>query len=208
MAKRSKKSYLEEYSETLGWRKFKSVADLEQGFNSWMRSMGYDFQTYGKNFSDSGFYEGADYTMSLLKKDKDLMRKFGLSEEDLVKSKPDFRDVTDKPYSLLNQFKHYGNQGHNFRQRGDIRKKGLKGAANGFSGKIILIAIACIILYALLGDTVYNFIMSGAIFKIILIGLCSLITFGILKSKNMGWPLPIKLVVIFVFWLVVLNYNG
>ena len=65
-----------------------------------------------------------------------------------------------------------------------------------------------IILYALLFDTVYNFIMSGAIFKIILIGLCCLITFGILKSKNMGWPLPIKLVVIFVFWLGVWTYKG
>ena len=75
MAKRSKKSYLEEFSETIGWKKFKSVADLEQSFNGWMRSMNYDFQTYGKNFSDSEFYAGADYTMSLLKKDKEQSTK-------------------------------------------------------------------------------------------------------------------------------------
>lgn len=207
MAKRSKKSYLEEFSETIGWKKFKSVADLEQSFNGWMRSMNYDFQTYGKNFSDSEFYAGADYTMSLLKKDKELMRKFGLSEEDLVKSKPDFRDVTDKPYSLLNQFKHYGNQGHNYRQRSDVRKKGNKIALNGFSGNIFLIAIALILIYVLFGDTIYNFIMGGAIFKVILIGLSGFISFRVLKSKNMGWPLPIKLIVLFVIWLVVLNYN-
>lgn len=208
MARRGKKSYLEEFSRATGGRRFKSVADLEQAFNRWMNSMGYDFETYGKKFSESDFYQGADYTMSLLKKDRDLMMRFGLSEDKLVRSRPDFRDVTDKPYSLLNQFKHYGNQGHNYRQRGDVRKKGVKAAANGFSGKIVLIALICIALYMLLGDTVYDFITSGAVFKIILIGLCCLMTVGILKSKKMGWPLPIKLVVIFVFWLVILNYNG
>jgi len=208
MARRGKKSYLEEFSQATGGRRFKSVADLEQAFNRWMNSMGYDFEAYGKKFSENDFYDGADYTMSLLKKDRDLMMRFGLTEDKMVRSRPDFRDVTDKPYSLSNQFKHYGNQGHNYRQRGDVRKKGVKGAANGFSGKIVLIALICIGLYSLLGDTVYDFITSGAIFKIILIGLCGLMTIGILKSKKMGWPLPIKLIVIFVFWLVILNYNG
>ena len=208
MARRGKKSYLEEFSQATGGRRFKSVADLEQSFNRWMNSMGYDFETYGKKFSESDFYQGADYTMSLLKKDRGLMLRFGLTEDKLVKSRPDFRDITDKPYSFLNQLKHYGNQGHNYRQRSDVRKKGAKAAVNGFSGKIVLIALVCVALYMLLGDTVYDFITSGAVFKVILIGLCALMTVGILKSKKMGWPLPIKLVVIFVFWLVILNYNG
>jgi len=208
MVRRGKKSYLEEFSNTIGRRKFKSVPDLEQAFNTWMRSMNYDFTTFGKKFSESDFYEGADYTVTILKKDKYLMRKFGLTEDALVRSRPDYRDVTDKPYSFWNQLKHYSNQGHNYRQRSDVRKKGHKAAFNTFGGGVFLFAIALVVLYVLLGDTIYNFMMQGAFFKLILIGISALITFRVLKSKKMGWPLPIKLIVLFVIWLVVLNYNG
>ncbi len=204
----NKQDLLYEFSRTPGARRCKDIADLEQKFSAWVRRNNIALRSRnGKDYRETGFYDSANYTVSILKKDKNLLYTFGLNESHLVHQKPDYRDNTKDGYSLLGQFKHYGNQVHNRGQDGNYRKNGVGGFLKGGTGKVILAIIIVAVLYSLVGDTVWGIITSGAIFKLICFAIGVLASIGILRAKNMGWPLPIKLIVIVVIWVVLLNYN-
>lgn len=109
-------------------------------------------------------------------------------------------------YSLSGQFKSYL----------DGIKDAGRGRGGSFSlsqffkspvGIVIIAIVALVLIYKILGPAVYSFITSGAIFRVICFVLGGLATFGIVKSKNMGWPIYIKAIVIFVIWLVLLKYD-
>ena len=109
-------------------------------------------------------------------------------------------------YSLSGQFKSYL----------DGIKNAGRGRGGSFSfsqffkspiGIAIIAIVALVLIYKILGPAIYNFITSGAIFRVICFVLGGLATFGIVKSKNMGWPIYIKAIVIFVIWIVLLNYD-
>lgn len=199
----NKEQLLIEFSKTGLARRCKNVSDLEQRFSRWMHQN----DIYLRNYDQNDFYGSANFTVNILRKNKNLLYSFGLNESHLVRQRPEYRDNTKEPYSLLGQFKHYGNQVHNRGQDGNYRKHGAKGLLSAGTGKVILAVVIIAVLYSLLGDTVWNFITSGAIFKLICFAIGSLASIGILRSKNMGWPLPIKLVVIIVIWVVLVNYD-
>ncbi len=204
----NKEQLLIEFSQTGLARRCKNVADLEQRFSRWLRQNNIQLRNrQNGNYRDNNFYGSANYTVDILRQNKNLLYSFGLNESHLVRQKPDYRDNTKEPYSLLGQFKHYGNQIHNRGQDPNIRKNGLKGLFNAGTGKVILAIIIIAVLYSLVGDTVWSFITSGAIFKLICFAIGALASIGILRAKNMGWPLPIKLVVIIVIWVVLVNYD-
>lgn len=204
----NKKQLLYEFSRTPGARRCKDVADLEQKFSAWLRRNNISLSNRtGKGYSENDFYGSANYTVSILKQDKNLLYAFGLNESHLVHQKPEYRDNLKDGYSLGGQFKYYANQVHNRGQDGNYRKNGVGGFLKGGTGKVILAIIIVAVLYSLVGDTVWSFITSGAIFKLICFAIGVLASIGILRAKNMGWPLPIKLVVIIVVWVVLLNYD-
>ena len=198
---------LYEFSRTPGARNCKSIADLEQRFSTWMRRNNITLVTRGKNYFDNDFYASANYTMKLLKNDRNLLYSFGLNESHLVTSKPEYRDNTKDGYSLAGQFKHYGNQIHNRGQNGEYRKSGKNPISFGGSGKVIVAIIILVLVYLLVGDTIWNIITSGAIFKLICFAIAAFVSYKILRSKDMGWLLPIKLIVLFVIWLVLIKYD-
>lgn len=112
----------------------------------------------------------------------------------------------DEGYSLKGQFRSYI----------DGIKKAGKGSGESFSlsqffkspaGILIIGIVVLVLIYKLLGPTVYALITSGAIFRIICFAIGGLVSFGILKSKNMGWPIYIKALVLFAIWVVLLNYD-
>ncbi len=203
----NKTQLLYEFSRTPGARNCKSIADLEQRFSTWMRRNNITLVTRGKNYFDNDFYASANYTMKLLKNDRNLLYSFGLNESHLVTSRPEYRDNTKDGYSLAGQFKHYGNQIHNRGQNGEYRKSGKNPISFGGSGKVIVAIIILVLVYLLVGDTIWNIITSGAIFKLICFAIAAFVSYKILRSKDMGWPLPIKLIVLFVIWLVLIKYD-
>ena len=203
----SKKQLLYEFSQTGQARNCKSIADLEERFSKWMRRNNINLESHGRSYYQNDFYSSADYTMTILAKDRNLLYSFGLNEKHLVKSKPEYRDNLKDGYSLKGQFKFYANQAHNRTQNGEYRKNGKAGFSGSGTFKVILVIIAIVVLYSLVGDTVWNMITSGAIFKFICFAIAGVASIGILRSKNMGWPLPIKLVVLFAIWVVLVNYD-
>ena len=203
----NKTDLLYEFSRTPGARKCKSIADLEQRFSKWLRRNNISLGTPGKSYFENDFYASANYTMKILKSNPDLLYSFGLNESHLVTSRPEYRDNTKDGYSLAGQFKNYGNQIHNRRQNGEYRKSGKNPISFGGSGKVILAIVILVLIYKLVGDTVWSFITSGALFRLICFSIAAFVSYKILKSKNMGWPLPIKLVVLFVIWLVLTKYD-
>lgn len=70
---------------------------------------------------------------------------------------------------------------------------------------VVGIILALIFLYKALGPAAYAIVMNGGLTKLLFFVFALAATIGILKSKNMGWPIGVKLVVIAVFWLVVLK---
>lgn len=75
----------------------------------------------------------------------------------------------------------------------------------GFAALVIGI-LALVALYKSVGPGLYAALMSGALFQLLLYPIALAVSVGILRAKNMGWPLPVKLVVIGVIWLVITNY--
>ncbi len=203
----NKTELLYQFSRTPSARNCKSIADLEERFSTWLRRNNITLITRGKDYFENNFYSSANYTMKLLKKDRNLLYAFGLDESHLVVSRPDYRDNLDEGYSLGGQFKFYANQVHNRRQDGEYRKSGKNPIAFGASGKVILAIIILVVVYMLVGDTVWEAITSGAIFKLICFGIAGFASYKVLRSKKMGWPLPVKLIVLFVVWLALLNYD-
>lgn len=204
----NKKQLLIEFSRTPGAGRCKDVAHLEEKFSAWIRRNNIALRSQnGKDYRETEFYSSVNYTVRLLSQDRNLLYAFGLNESHLVHYKPEYRDNIKDGYSLLGQFKHYGNQVHNRRQDPNIRKNGLAGFFKSSTGVVILAIVAIAVLYKLVGPTVWGFITSGAMFKLICFALGALASFGILRSKKMGWPLPIKLIVLAVIWVVLLNYD-
>ncbi len=203
----NKTQLLYEFSRTGSARNCKSIADLEQRFSTWMRRNNISLVTRGKDYFQNEFYASANYTLTILQKNRDLLYSFGLNESHLVKSRPEYRDNIKDGYSLRGQFKHYGNQVHNRGQDGEYRKNGIRGFLKGGSGNVILAAIILVPVYTLVGDKIWAVITSGAIFRLICFAIAAFASYKILRSKNMGWPLPVKLVVLFVIWLVLTNYD-
>ena len=102
-------------------------------------------------------------------------------------------------YSLKGMFNHYKNQ---FGSSG-----GSSGGGISVFGGFIIAVVVLVLIYKILGPAVYAFITSGAIFKLICFAIGGFASYKILTSKNMGWPIYIKLGVLFVIWLVLLNYD-
>lgn len=88
-------------------------------------------------------------------------------------------------------------------------RRGSFGFFRGVKPKPVLIAIGIVValtlLYKVLGPAAYAAVMNGGLAKLLFFVFVLAATIGILKSKNMGWPIGVKLVVIAVFWLVLLK---
>ncbi len=203
----TKKELLYEFCQTGEARGCKSIAQLEQRFSRWMRRNNISLVNRGKNYFENNFYASANYTKKILEQDRDLLYAFGLNESHLVTSRPEYRDNTGEGYSFLGQLKHYGNQVHNRGQDGEYRKSGKVSLNLGGFFKVIVGIIIVVLLYKAVGDDVWSFLTSGAIFRVICFAIAAFVSYKILRSKNMGWPLPVKLVVLFVIWLVLLKYD-
>lgn len=78
--------------------------------------------------------------------------------------------------------------------------KSARGWPSGVKFAVILI-IALVLLYSVVGPAIYSFLMSGALFRIICLVIGVAASIGILKG-NLGWPIGIKLAVIVVIWVV------
>ena len=78
--------------------------------------------------------------------------------------------------------------------------KSARGWPSGVKFTVILV-IALVLLYQLVGPAIYSFLMSGALFRIICLVIAVATSIGILKG-NIGWPIGVKLVVIIVIWTV------
>lgn len=70
---------------------------------------------------------------------------------------------------------------------------------------VVAVIAGLVFLYEALGPAAYAIVMNGGLAKLLFFVFALAATIGILKSKNMGWPIGIKLVVIGVFWLVLLK---
>lgn len=206
MAK-SKKSLLYEFSQTREAQGCRSIGELEERFSRWLRRNNISLMSHGRDYFENNFYSSANYTLKLLRDDPNLLYSFGLDESHLVKVKPDYRDNIKDGYSLRGQFQYYGNRAHNRTQDGEYRKNGTTGFFKGGVGKVILAIVVVVLLYKLVGDTVWNLLTDGAIFKFICMAIAAVVTYAIFRAKNMGWPFGIKLVVVIVIWVVLFNYD-
>ena len=70
---------------------------------------------------------------------------------------------------------------------------------------VVAVIAGLVFLYEALGPAAYAIVMNGGLAKLLFFVFALAATIGILKSKNMGWPIGVKLVVIGVFWLVLLK---
>ncbi len=101
-------------------------------------------------------------------------------------------------YSLKGMFNYYKNQATG-------KSRGSSGASP--VGMILIIAVVLVLIYKIVGPSVYSFLTSGAPFRLICFAIGGFISYKMLRSKNMGWPLPIKLIALFAIWVVLLNYD-
>lgn len=67
------------------------------------------------------------------------------------------------------------------------------------------IILALVLFYRFVGPAAYEAIMNGGLAKLLFLAFTVWASIAILKSKNMGWPIGIKLVVIAVLWVTVFN---
>ena len=70
---------------------------------------------------------------------------------------------------------------------------------------VVAVIAGLVFLYEALGPAAYAIVMNGGLAKLLFFVFALAATIGILKSKNMGWPIGVKLVVIAVFWLVLVK---
>lgn len=70
---------------------------------------------------------------------------------------------------------------------------------------VVAVIAGLVFLYETLGPAAYAAVMNGGLTKLLFFVFTLAASIGILKSKNMGWPIGVKLVVIGVFWLVLLK---
>lgn len=87
-----------------------------------------------------------------------------------------------------------------------IRALVRSGSINWGFAALVIGVLALVALYKSVGPGLYTALMSGALFQLLLYPIAIAVSVGILRAKNMGWPLPVKLVVIGVIWLVITNY--
>lgn len=100
-------------------------------------------------------------------------------------------------YSLKGMFNHYKNRAKGNTQSGGISPIGM----------LLIFAVAITLIYKILGPAVYSFLTSGIPFKLICFAIGGFLSYKMLRSKNMGWPLPVKLLVLFAIWVTLLNYD-
>ena len=104
------------------------------------------------------------------------------------------------------------NDGYSLKGMFNFYKDKATGKGQGTSGvspigMLLIFAVVIVLIYKILGPAVYSFLTSGVPFKLICFAIGGFLSYKMLRSKNMGWPLPIKLIALFVIWVVLLNYD-
>ncbi len=112
----------------------------------------------------------------------------------------------DEGYSFMGQLRSYAD-GIKSQGRGKGGSFSLSEFIKSPLGILIAIALIFTFIYIVFGEAIYSFITSGAIFKVICFAIAGLASFGIIRSKNLGWPIYIKALVLFAVWVVLLNYD-
>lgn len=221
--KKTKADYLYEFARTGEARNCSDAEEVERRFKAWVRRNNINIQAHGRNYLDNKLESGVDYTKSIIRKDPNLMRAFGLdynnnrganrgngpaprSNNRSYGSSRGYSNNSheeEEGYSFGGMLRHYTNQAKS-RSNGGA---GFGAFFSGGVGKVILAIFAVVLLYKLVGDTVWEFLTSGAIFKVICMAIGALVSYAIFRAKNMGWPFGVKLVVVIVIWVVLFNYD-
>lgn len=218
-------------------RSCRTVEELENCFSNWMIANNKRLVTFGRDYFDNGFEGSVDYTVDLFEQDPRLMYLFGFDFSDLEATKRRTgyyeRKSSNRSGSRgssnsrrgtrtnSNRNQSYGNDegyslGGQFKSYLDGLKSMGGGSGKSFSlsefiksplGVLIALALVFTFIYMVFGEAIYSFITSGAIFKVICFVIAGFASFGIIKSKNLGWPIYIKALVLFAVWVVLLNYD-
>lgn len=192
----------------------------EHSFWSFLDRKGYSVRGRdGKRIQDHEASHSADYTRSIW---QDLTGRSGGSRGASRRSSGTYAEDEDFSrrgggYHVLG---HFGLPSLGGSRSGGGRRSGRGGCdGDGYGGGSyggrrsipgpLLVALAvlglCLLIYLLLGAAIYDYLMGGAFFGIVVLILCGCITVGVLRSKKMGWPIGVKLVVLAVIWLVAVN---
>lgn len=221
MAKERKKKEeaLREFAKSEDGKKLKRQTndklEFEEGFREYVKKQDWYIGAYGKESKDNNLEGSANYT-------RKLAEKLGYSFYD---DNEDYEDE-DCADSISNK----SNYSSNKQSSGlfDSLRERISNAGNTYTSKsktysrkgkdfnfgsldkgplfwAIVLIIGLIAFYLLFGATIYDFIIGIKLKKVISWIFAVLATIGILRGKNMGWPIYIKIIAIFVIWLVMFN---
>ena len=209
MAKRDSKTA--QLLESLRELKGQSIdpISLEEHLRDYCNRTGNKVKGYGSDLDDHDIRSGADYTKKLYRD-----KKSGLSDFMEYDRKTGTYYVYDYDDAERGDKGYWPGWIDNYIKDpirgvtntiGSSRRGGfdLKGFIFSPLGLVLLVIAVCVILYELVGPAVYNFIMNGPFFKILLIILAIAAVMAVLRSAR-GWPGGIKFVVLLVIGLVLL----
>ena len=177
--------------------------EFEKGFRDWVVKKNYNIGSFGRKISENSLEGGAAYTKELAEEngftfkdenEESESKKRSVARKSLKIEKSENTDnrsrnnsySNENSYSLsgkLNDYKNTFNRGRVNFNFGDFAGSPLFWA--------IIIIIGLIMFYNTFGGAIYDFIIGIKLKKIISWVFAILATVGILRSKNMGWPVYI-----------------
>lgn len=214
MARMKKEDALREFAKSEEGKKLKRQTndkyEFEKGFRKYVDKQGWYIGSFGKQSKDNNLEGSVNYT-------RDLAEKLGYSfyddNEDYEESTPNSSDYSNNKSTigLLGSLRdRLSNAENTYVPRSkSYSRNGNRFDFGSFVGSplfwAIVIIIGLIFFYQMFGATVYDFIIGIKLKRVISWVFAILATIGIIRGKNMGWPIYIKIGVIFVIWLVMFN---
>lgn len=180
---------------------------FEEQFQNFCHERGIDVKGFGRSITRNELAHSAQYSKSLITKDPVLRRMMLDRNDQNIGYK-----IDDDEYGVKGMFRFYANEARQRRAgaaRGSDPAREKSGGSGDWKpvnippGAIVLVVIAAFLLfYKTFGDALVHFVTSGILVKPVCILIAILASVGIVKDKNMGWPIHLKAFVLFIVWVM------